>query len=105
MLLSRFSDAVDAFLRFTAEGCRLAIGAVVLVVALNAVGRQARTQTPTGTLGSVALIICRGDRGCSRNHRAGDDWSMLGISGIKRLLGNVRRAQVSVNTLQKQVYE
>lgn len=169
---------VNSFFGFTGESSWFPVGAVVLIIALNAISWQTTTQTPTGTLGSIALFICRrhcktvekiklqeffhfqleqsisservylftlcgngpantplwisckaaGGKwlcpqqkghqkvpdhswlqlpggqyqiptgvftwGCSRDHRAGDDRSMLGISGVGGLLANMRRAQV-----------
>jgi len=48
---------VNAFFGFTDEGSCFAISAVVLVTALNAISWQVTAQTPTGTLGRVALFI------------------------------------------------
>lgn len=41
------------------EGSWFLVCAVVMVTAVNAISRQAATQPPAGTLGSVALVICR----------------------------------------------
>lgn len=41
------------------EGSCFLVCAVVMVTAVNAISRQAAAQPPTGTLGSVALFICR----------------------------------------------
>lgn len=59
LLLSRLIRTVNSFFGFTGEGGWFPVGAVVMVIALNAISGQATTQPPTGTLGSVALITTR----------------------------------------------
>lgn len=99
LLLSRLSYTVNSFFGFTEEGCWFLVGAVVMVIAVHAICWQATTLPSTRTLGSIALFICRRHWGCSRDHWAGDDRPMLGISGVGSLLANMRRAQIAVNTL------
>lgn len=50
---------MNPFFGFANEGRWFLVGAVVLIVALDAVSWQAMTQTPTGTVGGVVIVFCR----------------------------------------------
>lgn len=51
--------AVDPLLGFTGKCSCFLVGAVVVETAADAIGWQATTHTPTGTLGDVVVLICR----------------------------------------------
>lgn len=57
LLSSCLTDAVDALLRSAGEGGWFPVGAVVLVVTVNAVSRQTITEAATWTLCHVAFFI------------------------------------------------